>query len=222
MKMLTGLFLLIAGNILAQPLSIKKTSDFNVNGMGDAKEWKATDWLSLPHREGKKTYETKLKLMYSDSGVYCLFHNADDKITSTMNEDFADLWKEDVVEIFFWTDEKVPIYFEYEISPGNFELPILVPNVEGKFFGWRPWHYNEKEKRVIRHATNIQSKSWTAEFFIPYKLLMPLTNVPPKKGMTWRCNMYRIDHDDGASEWSWQPVRTNFHDFERFGVIRFD
>lgn len=220
MRRLIVLAVLLPFGLRAQPLTVAKTTDFSINGLGNAVEWKKTDWLTLPHREGKKNYETKVKLMYSDSGLYCLFQNADGKITSTMNEDFSDLWKEDVAEIFFWTDEKVPIYFEYEISPRNFELPILVPNINGKFLGWRPWHYTGA--RVIRHATNILPNAWTAEFFIPYKVLEPLTNVPPKKGMTWRCNMYRIDHDDGASEWSWQPVRTNFHDFEKFGVIMFE
>ena len=39
----------------------------------------------------------------------------------------------DVFEVFLWTDEKQPIYFEYEISPLGYELPILVPNFGGKF-----------------------------------------------------------------------------------------
>jgi hypothetical protein len=207
--------------LFAQHLSVVKTTDFIVNGKGDAAEWKKTEWITLSQRGGNmKEYETKVKLLYSDSGVYCLFHNADRKITSTMKEDFADLWKEDVNEIFFWTDEKVPIYFEYEISPRNYELPILVPNINGKFFGWRPWHYDGP--RLIKHATNVQLDLWTAEFYIPYKVLVPLTNIQPTKGTTWRCNMYRLDHDDGVTRWSWQPVRTNFHDFERFGVLKFE
>lgn len=204
----------------AQQVSVTKTPDFTVNGKGDAAEWRKADWIPLSHRGGNKTYETKVKLLYSDSGIYCLFHNNDNKITSTMSADYSDLWKEDVVEIFFWTDEKVPIYFEYELSPRNYELPILVPNLNGKFLGWRPWQYDGP--RLVKHATDVQSDAWIAEFYIPFKLLAPLTNVPPVRGMTWRCNIYRLDHDDGISRWSWQPVRTNFHDFERFGTIRFD
>jgi len=222
MRYFIGVFIVIVAIVEAgaQQLLVKKTSDFPVSGKGDAIEWKKADWLPLTHRSGKKTYETKVKMMYSDSGVYCLFHNVDDKITSTMNEDFLNLWTEDVVEVFFWTDEKYPIYFEYEISPRNFELPILVPNLDGKFLGWRPWNYTGPRK--IKHATNIEDNSWTAEVFIPYKTLQPLTKVPPVKGSTWRCNMYRVDYDDGDSEWSWQLTRTNFHDFKKFGVIKFE
>lgn len=218
MKILLLFFLPIG--LLAQQLVVKKTNDFSIDGKGSSKEWQGTEWLTLTHREGKRSYVTKVKLLYSDSGIYCLFHNADDKIMSTMSEDFLDLWKEDVNEIFLLPDEKNPIYFEYEISPRNFELPILVPNINNKFLGWRPWHYEGPRK--VKHATDVQTNAWTSEFFIPYKLLAPLAYVPPVKGTTWRCNMYRIDHDDGASEWSWQETRTNFHDYQRFGVIKFD
>jgi hypothetical protein len=91
--------------------------------------------------------------------------------------------------------------------------------------GWRPWHYEGERK--TRHSTHIEKKdgkvvSWTAEFFIPYKLLEPLRNVPPTKGMKWRANFYRIDYDKGQSSWTWKPITKNFHDYERFGTIIFD
>jgi hypothetical protein len=165
-------------------------------------------------------------MLYSDSGIYCLYHCEDNKITATLKEDFLDLWNEDVVEAFFWTDESIAIYFEYELSPLNYELPILVPNNKGKFLGWRPWHYEGNRK--TKHAIHINKSgdaltSWTAEFFIPYTLLKPLNNVPPQKGTQWRVNFYRIDHDNGESSWEWQKVRNeNFHDYELFGHILFD
>ena len=80
----------------------------------------------------------------------------DRKLTATMNEDFMDLWNEDVFEVFLWTDERHPIYFEYEISPLNQELPILIPNFGGQFLGWRPWHY-EKD-RLITKATSVTGR----------------------------------------------------------------
>jgi len=65
--------------------------------------------------------------------------------------------------------------------------------------------------------------AWTAEFFIPYTLLTPMTNVPPKNGSRWRANFYRIDHDMGETTWQWQEVREeNFHDYEKFGTIVFE
>jgi hypothetical protein len=136
------------------------------------------------------------------------------------------LYNEDVVETFFWTDENLPLYFEYELSPLNYELPLLVPNIKGDYLGWLPFHY-EQERRT-RHETQIIRQgeapvAWNAEFFIPYALLKPMMNVPPRKGVRWRANFYRIDYDHGVATWQWRMVRNEtFHDYEKFGTILFD
>ena len=208
-------------------LKVKHTTDFGITGDGSAANWNNAEWLTLPQRNKTNVaYQTQVKVLYSDSGIYCLYSCEDKKITATLKEDFLDLYNEDVVEAFFWTDETVPIYFEYELSPLNYELPILVPNIKGNFFGWRPWHY--EGSRRTRHATHISKNeeavtSWSAEFFIPYHLLTPMRNVPPKKGEHWRANFYRIDYDESQTTWQWQTVRDDsFHDYERFGTIVFD
>ena len=210
-------------------IKVTKSADFKITGKGIVENWKNVKWITLtPHQVVQPGYETQVKILYSDTGIYCLFRCGDTKITATLKEDFLDLYNEDVVEVFFWTDETVPIYFEYELSPLNYELPILVPNVKGSFVGWRPWHYEGLRK--TRHGTFITKAksntdsvvSWTAEFFIPFSLLRPLSNVPPQKGARWRANFYRLDYDRGQERWSWQPIRKNFHDFERFGTLLFE
>lgn len=208
-------------------LRVRYTKDFEITGNDTAVNWRKAEWLPLPQRTGNNNnYETKIKMLYSDSGIYCLYHCEDNKIISTLKEDFLDLWNEDVVEAFFWPDESVPMYFEYELSPLNYELPILIPNIKGNFLGWRPWHY--EGNRRTKHATHINKTgeaitAWIAEFFIPYHLLTPLTNVPPRKGTRWRANFYRIDYDKGEATWQWQKVQgESFHDYDRFGTIVFD
>lgn len=208
-----------------EALAIRYTTNFDISGKGDAAAWQQTTWIPLERRRGNAPYQTRAKLLYSETGIYALFSCQDSKISATFQEDFADLWTEDVVEIFLWPNDSESIYFEYELSPLNKELPIIVPNMDGDFLGWRPWHY-EGERRT-RHATHVardgrgNTTEWIAEFFIPYALLKPLRNVPPKSGTKWRMNMYRVDHDDGSTSWSWKPVRTNFHDYKSFGVIQF-
>jgi hypothetical protein len=217
--------------VYAQPgdstvLIVNKTHDFAITGDGTAANWSSEKWLALPKRNANGSdYQTKMKILYSDSGIYCLYYCQDSTLTSALREDFSDLFNEDVIEAFFWTDEKVPMYFEYELSPFNYELPILVPNINGNFLGWRPWHYEGSRK--TRHATHVfenktQVIAWTAEFFIPYPLLRPMSNVPPAKGSRWRANFYRIDYDNKEAGWSWQATRRNFHDYERFGTLLFN
>jgi hypothetical protein len=207
-------------------LSIRHTNDFEVNGKGTDPSWNATEWLTLSRIKGTSPYETRVKLLYSDKGIYALYHCEDKKINATLQEDFASLWREDVIEIFFWPDESFPIYLEYELSPLNYELAILVPNLNGQSAGWTPWNYRGQKK--TRKATQVlkddkgNTTGWIGEFFIPYALLRPLQNVPPAKGTQWRANVYRIDYDDGESYWSWQPINKSFHEFEKYGTFVFE
>ena len=82
---------------------------------------------AAPPADATHAYETRVKVLYSPTGLYVLMDATDRRLTATMKEDFLDLWNEDVFEFFLWPDEKQPVYFEYEISPLGFELPILVP-----------------------------------------------------------------------------------------------
>ncbi|MCX6301457.1 MAG: carbohydrate-binding family 9-like protein [Bacteroidia bacterium] len=209
---------------------VKKCMDFKVTGDGHSDNWKNTEWINLLTQNPDNTdYRTKVKVLYSGTGIYFLFDCGDKKLTSTMKADNLNLWEEDVVEIFLWTDEDYPVYFEYELSPLNYELPIIVPNFDGTFLGWLPWKY--QGDRRTQHATNAvggKKKSgssvsgWIAEFFIPYKLLAPLNQVPPVSGTRWRANMYRIDHDSGSVPFAWQKVSGTFHEYKKFGTFIFE
>jgi hypothetical protein len=211
-------------------LSVKPAQDFEVTGTGEHAAWRDTEWTPLRRRQADgHPYETRFKTLYSTAGMYFLMEGTDRKLTATMKEDFMNLWTEDVFEVFLWTDERYPVYFEYEISPLNRELPILIPNFGGQFLGWRPWHY--EGERLTRKATSTTGgpkesgaavEAWRAEFFIPYALLRPLQNVPPKAGTRWRANFYRVDYDEGKStQWEWARVGRTFHDYENYGELVF-
>ena len=115
-------------------LRVPQTEDFEVTGDGSASGWKKANWEALNKRKPDgHPYDARVKMLYSKTGIYVLFDGTDEKLTATLKEDFQNLWTEDVYEVFLWPDERQPIYFEYEISPLNRELPILVPNFDGKF-----------------------------------------------------------------------------------------
>lgn len=206
-------------------LVVAHTEDFKFTGDGNSAEWSRASWIYLPIRNGEVGYATRTKLLYSATGIYCLFFCEDNTLTSTFQQDFSPLYREDVVEFFIWPDESLPLYLEYELSPHNYEVAVLIPNIDNEISGWKPWNYEGRRKS--RHATTIQKNksgnvvSWTAEIFIPYALLHPLRNVPPVKGSEWRINMYRIDYDNGTAMWTWAPIKNNFHDYTMFGRIRF-
>ena len=242
-----GFWLLIAGMCLVAPparyhdgvqaqtderpqLTVKPVDDFEVTGAGDHESWREAEWVALRRRQADgHPYDSRFKVLYSKTGLYVLMEGTDRTLTATMNEDFMDLWKEDVFEVFLWTDERYPVYFEYEISPLNRELPILIPNFGGQFLGWRPWHF-ENERRTRKATSTIGGpktpraaiQGWRAELFIPYVLLRPLQNVPPAPGTVWRANFYRMDHDEGkTTQWEWARVGDSFHEYEKFGRLVF-
>lgn len=215
-------------------LLVKKTKDFSITGDGSADNWNRAEWVELTQRSNHANrLLTKLKILYSDTGMYVLFHNEDNILNATFDSHYEELWREDVVEVFLWTDESRPVYFEYELSPLNYELPLIVSNVEGELLHWIPFanSYHTESDRKTHHKTTIiggekesgaEIDGWIAEMFIPFKLLHPLENIEPVSGTTWRANFYRIDYDEGSSHWSWQPYRTNFHDYNNFGTILFE
>ncbi len=212
-------------------LHVPACSDFDINGEGDAPQWIRANWVPLNRRPGgHHDYDARFKLMYSPKGIYVLFDGTDTMLTASMTEDFLDLWTEDVYECFFWTDQRHPIYFEYEISPLGYELPILIPNLDGTFLGWRPWHYDgerKTRKKVLvtggKQEPHAHISGWRAEVFFPYDLFKPLGNVPPQPGTHWRANFYRVDYDGAAATaWDWARVGPSFHDYRRFGTLIFD
>jgi hypothetical protein len=211
-------------------LVVPATDDFPVTGDGSNAAWQRADWTELSRRpNGTHEYRTRVKVLYSTQGLYVLMDGTDTQLTATMQEDFENLWTEDVFEFFLWTDERYPVYFEYEISPLNKELPILIPNFDGKFLGWRPWHYDgprrtQKAVSIVDGPQQSGAKigGWSAEVFVPYALLEPLQNVPPRAGTRWRANFYRVDYDNGqATAWDWARVGDSFHEYQKFGTLLF-
>lgn len=208
-------------------------NDFDITGDGSSWQWNQTEWISLTQRTNFSNddgRETALKVLYSDTGIYVLFRCDDTTINATFQSDFEELWHEDVVEAFFWPNQEEQIYFEYELSPLNYELPILVSKYNQKQSHWIPFSYSYKNDRKTTHMTSVKGNfkktgakisEWTAEFFIPFELLLPMKNIYPVSGDVWRANFYRVDFDFESTSWSWSSYGENFHDIERYGQLQF-
>lgn len=230
-------------------LRVQKTSDFSVDGKGTAVQWAKTEWIPiaqhdttersannpapLPARSERKppaALTTRAKVLYSDTGLYFLVQCEDRLLQATMEADFMRLWWEDVIEVFIWPDEERRTYFEYQISPLNYELIYRITRDERGRSSWRPSFYGGDG--ATRHMTSVAGgekesgssiTQWTAEVFIPYTLLHPARNIPPEPGTQWRVNLYRMDYDTGGrTRWMWQPVEESHHDLEGYGTFLFD
>ena len=208
-------------------LRVNKVLPFEIDGAGTNARWNAANWVNLIQLDSSSLqYPSKFKILYADSGVYVLFSGLDKKITSPYKNDFEDLFRADVFEVFFHPEPSTPIYLEYEINAYNAELVLLVPNLSKKTFGWAPWKYTGKKKVVKKvkvHEQNNEMYKWTAELYFPFKLFIPLQNLDVKKGVCWNANFYRLDYDDTKMvKWAWSPIIKSFHEFEKYGVIQFN
>ncbi|MBN1698467.1 MAG: carbohydrate-binding family 9-like protein [Spirochaetales bacterium] len=213
-------------------MNINRVDDFIITGKGRSGEWEMTDWMPLlTVGNGKSSYETKVKVLWSESGIYFLFFCEDRMISCGNQKNFGELYLEDVVEVFLWPDERHPVYFEYEISPLGDELPLLVANKDGLFHGWLP--FLAVNERKILSRTHVEGgrkepgagvAAWYAEFIIPFELLIGMTNCPPAPGTRWRANMCRLDYDTSpVTQWSWcrEKMAWNFHNYRGFGSFVF-
>jgi hypothetical protein len=198
----------------AKVLHVRPTEDFTVDGSGDAPAWKAVPWEPLALRVADRLpYQTRVKTLYSKTGLYVLMEAEDRTLTATMKEDFLDLWNEDVFEFFLWPDERYTVYFEYEISPLGYELPILIPNFEGKFLGWRPWHYEGKRRRrPPRGLKQPRRTGWKAEVYVP--TIWAAFECPPKQDGGGP--IHRVTTMVAGAPVGTGPVGLSFHEFTKF------
>lgn len=212
-----------------EPLRVRLCADFKVTASHDHPEWGKTNWVLLNQLDEGKKLKTEFKILYSATGIYILFRGEDEKITSPFERDFDNLFNGDVFEVFLHPDKSIASYLEYEISPLNKELILHMSRNEGRLRGKKPERYEtgiQTRKAVStdgKAAHNASIRSWTAEIFIPFTLLAAYNNVPPKRGTTWNANFFRLDYDSGKMrKWAWAPVKTSFHETDKYQAIRFE
>ncbi|MCE9591215.1 MAG: carbohydrate-binding family 9-like protein [Planctomycetes bacterium] len=213
-------------------LEVHRTRDFDVTGLGDHRAWSKIEPIDMTCRERVKRGEkcaTWFKALWSTRGIYFFVDCTDERLSATRQPDFAPLFQQDVVEVFLWPSETLPIYFEYNISPFGSELPILCPHVGREYMPWQAWNYHGK--RRVRKAVNVRGGTaepgavitgWSAEFFIPAALLHPLPNRKPARGVEWRANVYRIDYDRKPTRhFTWKDVGPSFHNHHLYPTLLF-
>ena len=234
--MLIWALLALNGAIFAQDLTkeallIHQCSDFTVTGKGDNPEWSKTAWNPLLKLDsGGLAYESQFKILYSVTGLYILFTGDDQKITTSYDKDFEELFKGDVFEVFLQPDPQVPLYVEYEVNALDKELVLLIQNSNGNISGWLPWHYEGKKKvtkKVIVTGGNAAPgqaiRSVSAELYFPYSLFNAMCPLPPVSGTIWNGNFFRLDYDPGKMiKWAWSPVERGFHEIKHFRPVRFE
>ena len=92
------------------------------DGRLDEPDWARaarTGPLGTPSGKGKARQRTEVRLLWDEANLYLAFECADDDAWSTSTEHDADLWEQDVVEVFIDPDGDGKTYAELQVSPAG-------------------------------------------------------------------------------------------------------
>ncbi|MDA1190538.1 MAG: carbohydrate-binding family 9-like protein [Candidatus Poribacteria bacterium] len=163
---------------------------------------------------------TRLSLLWDDANLYAAFDCADDgNVNATMTQHDANLWEEEVVELFIDTDGNLRTYYEFQVNPLNTFFDAYLINS-----GSKRWLLRDLDLDEIEHAVATHEKGWRVEMKMPFEEFGECPRIPPVVGDKWRVNFYRIDRNDPKRPelTSWSPTwNRNYHRTEAFGTLVF-
>jgi hypothetical protein len=168
---------------------------------------------------------TSVAAFFDDQSLFVLFSGADDHVEATYLTHDANLFEQDVFEVFLAPDG-LTRYYELEVSPRGtlFDARIESPDGERRTMkADRSWTCDGLVAAVRRARESEGLSTIDTVLRVPFASLGRET---PREGEAWRCNFFRIDrHPTHGDEYSaWQPtLRTppDFHVASAFGTLRF-
>jgi hypothetical protein len=163
---------------------------------------------------------TRLSLAWTPEYLFVAFACRDEGPTNAqLTVRDANLWEEEVVEVFIDADDDQRTYYELEWNPLNTLFDAFVINHD------KHWLLRDWTMAGIQHAVQRGEDGWAVEIALPMAEFGEAAQLPPQIGDVWRANFYRIDrppHAERAEMTAWSTIgRRNFHASEAFGYIEF-
>lgn len=170
---------------------------------------------------------TQVKLLWDQDYLYLGYLVEDNTIIATYSQRDEPLWKEDVVEVFLSPSGSEHYYYEFNFSPREVVLDIIVLNDGGRAGEGRGdlIPFTTWDAKGLKLATRIQAdQNWFVTVAIPFRDLHFAGNRPPDPGDHWRANLCRIEYGGEKPEYStWNPTGlVDFHTSEKFGTLVFE
>jgi hypothetical protein len=184
---------------------------------------------------GPAPYRTRFRACWDALALHLRFDAADDGPWHTMTTRDEHIWEEEVVEIFLDADGSGHNYAELEISPVNVVCDLRVASPWPSLKSFTEWDWDGLTTVVapLRGAGGALD-GWTALARLPWTGLRSLypdqgVVLPPRPGLTWRFNVFRIKRPGGPARphdavvlaaWS-RPAGPSFHDPAAFRGLTF-
>lgn len=222
-------------------------SEINIDGKLEDTDWLAAPWTDyFADIEGelkpRPFYDTRVKMLWDESGLYIAAHMAEEHIWATLTERDAVIFYDNDFEVFIDPDGDTHEYYELEINAlGTLWDLFLIKPYRDEHSAVDAW-----DIRDIRYAIGIEGTlndpsdtdtAWTVEMLIPWKFLAQRAHkpVPPNDGDYWRINFSRVhweaDIADGRYvkkagrpeyNWVWSPqglIAMHYPERWGFGVF---
>lgn len=168
----------------------------------------------------KPKRSTRVRLFWDETHLYFGFdcEDNDPQPHATMTQRDANLWEEEVVEMFLSPSGELHTYAELEVNPRNALFDAIILNNGKRIQILRDWNLEN-----IHHAVAFREEGWSVEVALPFDEFYTASHVPPLAGETWRMNLYRVERSDPTPEltsWS-RTFLYNFHNAKAFGILEF-
>jgi alpha-galactosidase len=156
---------------------------------------------------------TSVAVFYDDEALTAIFDARDDAVVATHLEHDAQLWEEDVVEVFL-APRALTEYFEVEVNPLGTTFDARIESPDGDRATMRV-HLAWTAEGLL---TAIRRAGGRAETLI--RIPFASLGGAPKRGDEWRGNFFRVDRSAAGDEYSaWQPSMRNPPDFHVPGAF---
>lgn len=212
------------------------TSPIIIDGLPSDDAWKnaqiisnfSQSWLGPNHPARGKTVA---RLLWDDQFLYFLAEMDDLDIYADTTQHNADLWNNDVFELFLKPSTTGLAYYEFEINAQNATLDLFFPSRGSG--GMRRWAkkvpFHLETKVTLRGASTLNNPTdrdigWIVEGRIPWSDFS-LTGGKPNPGDEWRFALCRYDYsvynEDVETSSSAPLTKSNFHQYEDYSVLKF-
>ena len=215
--------------------SVMKTDEaITVDGKLDESAWQsARRTQPLVQPDGApldSRIQARARLLWDDTHLYVAFTVQDDDLWNPKTQRDAELWEQDVVEIYLDPGSDGRDYVELQVSPTGAVFDAWFdshrapdwPDAARRFnIGWRSAVTTDGS--VNARDDGVEDKGWTVEVAIPFAELPGLSG-PPAEGDRWRLNLYRLDSKGAgtmANQGAWAPVGGDFHNVIDAGTLAF-
>ena len=204
-----------------------------IDGTPDDAAWKnavtidnfSMPWLGKNNEPAAKA--TRAKILWDRENLYIAADLDDTDLYADITEHDAQIWDNDVFEVFLKPAIDKPAYYEFQVSAKNTQFDCFIPR-RGHVGRFRKLHDFGIESAVNLRGTlddwTDTDKGWSVEMRIPWSSFMH-TGGRPEPGAEWRFALCRYDHDTSREKpelcTSAPLSELSFHRHEDYAPLKF-